>query len=207
MDAQIESILREVDPDGNAILVVTADHGEEFFERGHVGHRFSLHAELQRIPLLIRTPGAEPRRVHAPVSLIDVLPTLLDLVGAPAPGDIEGRSLVPYLEGRFEPRIRPVLAHRAHAFLPARELYAVVDRSWKLILDGDSAELFDRAQDPLEEQDVSGEHPAQVERLRNIIDRWSESARDAETTEVTLDPAQISELRALGYAESPTLGP
>lgn len=83
-------------------LVVSSDHGEAFGEHGVSFHRTSVYDEQLRVPLLVRTPGVAPASVGGPVGLVDLYPTLLELLGLPdaaaAPGR-HGRSLVPVLQG------------------------------------------------------------------------------------------------------------
>jgi len=68
-----------------ATVVVFADHGEEFFDHGDLEHGHTLYDELLRIPFIVKSPGLAPRRVATPVSLLDLTPTVLDLLGAPDP--------------------------------------------------------------------------------------------------------------------------
>ena len=89
------------------LIVVTADHGEAFFEHGRYGHRFDLHDEALRIPLLVWAPGRVQagRVIDDAVSITDVLPTLMDYAGLPADPALDGRSLKPLLDGgRLAPR-------------------------------------------------------------------------------------------------------
>jgi arylsulfatase A-like enzyme len=79
----------------NTILVVTSDHGEEFKEHGLIGHEKTLFQEVTRVPLLIALPGqTAPAEVDEAVSLVDLAPTLLSLIGRPVPASFEGRSLL-----------------------------------------------------------------------------------------------------------------
>jgi arylsulfatase A-like enzyme len=92
--------LAEVGRLERALVVVTADHGEEFFEHQRRGHRQTLYDEVLRVPLLVRPPaGAAAREVRAQVSLSDLMPTLLDYAGAETPDSVHGRSLRPAIEG------------------------------------------------------------------------------------------------------------
>jgi arylsulfatase A-like enzyme len=79
----------------NTLLVVTSDHGEEFFEHGSIGHRKSLYEESIRIPLIMSFPGRVPSgvRVNSPSRIYDILPTIMDLLELPAPPLLSGRSL------------------------------------------------------------------------------------------------------------------
>ena len=81
-------------------VILVSDHGEAFEpERGRIHHCGRLHADQIRIPMLARVPGFEPRRVDAPVSLVDVLPSVLDLLGLAAPANLDGVSLAGAMRG------------------------------------------------------------------------------------------------------------
>lgn len=84
-------------------VVVFADHGESLGENGRFGHGESLAAEELHVPLLVRVPGGTARTVAAPVSLLDVLPTVLELANTTPPAEARGQSLVPWLWGETGP--------------------------------------------------------------------------------------------------------
>ena len=85
----------------NSIIIVLSDHGEELGERGLFNHRFSLNDAVLKVPLLVRMPeGAHGgRRISEWVSLLDIMPTLLEVVGAELPAGTRGKSFVAALEG------------------------------------------------------------------------------------------------------------
>lgn len=154
-DAQLARLFAALDP--SAIVVVTSDHGEEFGEHGLRFHARSLYNQVVRIPLIIRLPGVAPRVVETPVSLVDVMPTLLELAGVEGPVGMNGRSLVPALRGGSAP-VRPVLIELAHDHQIKRDMAAVVSAPWKVIWDreanawsvyalDDVADVRDRAGD------------------------------------------------------------
>jgi len=91
-------------------FIITADHGEAFGEHQTWDHSKTVYQELIRVPLWIRVPGVEPRQVKEPVSLIDLGPTLLDLMGQATPGHYMGQSLVPFLRGESPVLTRPIVA-------------------------------------------------------------------------------------------------
>lgn len=103
VDEHVGQILRTVDALGLAdttAIIVTADHGDEFFEHGGKGHRRTLYREVMHVPLIVRAPGVPPGRVvTAPVSLVDVMPTALELAGAAAPPGMDGESLLALTRG------------------------------------------------------------------------------------------------------------
>ena len=103
----------------HTLVVVVGDHGEAFFEHGRYGHRYDLHDEVLRIPLIVWAPGRVPagRVIDENVSIIDVLPTLMDYAGLPPDPALDGRSLKPLIDGgHLAPR--PVTA--ALSFFPPK---------------------------------------------------------------------------------------
>jgi arylsulfatase A-like enzyme len=93
--------LHELDLDRNTLLVITADHGEEFLEHGYKSHRYTLFEEVLDVPLIFRFPGVIEGRRRFPqlVRQIDIMPTILSLVGIRPPPEVMGRDLGPLLRG------------------------------------------------------------------------------------------------------------
>lgn len=143
-------------------IVMTADHGEAFFEHGMSWHGSELWEELVHVPLFVYVPGAEPRRVSQKRSHIDIVPTVLELMGVPLPedGGLRGTSLLDdvYLPSDAEHAERDVYidmpqgpfnsVRRAHISGPSPGM--------KLIHSGGyNYQLFDLAADPDEKKDLS----------------------------------------------------
>src|SRR6185436_14206511 len=99
IDDQVQKLHDALDWSRDTILFVVSDHGEEFMEHGGTGHRPTLYYELNHVLMLVVAPGITPRRIATNVSLVDVLPTLLDLAGLPAISGGDGASLRPLLVG------------------------------------------------------------------------------------------------------------
>ena len=132
-------------------LIVMADHGEAFGEHGRLRHATTLYDELLRVPLLAHVPGVTPQRVTAPVSLMDLGPTVLDLMGQSTPGHFLGQSLVPYLRGLEPVLSRPIVAEgrgKQALLLPDGRKVIVDNRSYTL-------ELYDLGADPGEEHNLA----------------------------------------------------
>lgn len=188
------------------IVVFTSDHGEEFWERGRFGHGFTLHDEVLRVPLVLRYPGsAEPgRRVRRPVGTVDVVPTLLDLLGLEAPGAVRGRSL---LEGPPD-AARPLVASLD---LSGQRWESLREGRWKLLRNRDSGEtrLYDTDADPHERAPLrpGADEPARLAlaRLERDLDAITSRAGgfDHAPPEGAAElPEGVGEaLEALGYAE------
>jgi arylsulfatase A-like enzyme len=153
--------------DTNTLFVIYGDHGEAFGQHeGNYGHTLFLYEENIRVPLVVALPGAwhEAKRVQRTASLIDVAPTLLDLLGLKAPEDYQGASLL-------EPRERAALFFTDYS-LP---LAGIRDGRWKLITEVGSsrAKLFDLEADPRETRNVAGQYPEPVTEWRRRLDEWT----------------------------------
>jgi arylsulfatase A-like enzyme len=165
VDREIDRLVRALDETGlggKAAVIVTADHGEAFGQHNTPHHNSTLYEELLRVPLMIRAPGSLPRRVVTPVSLVDLGPTVLDLMGAPTPGSFMGESLTPFLRGGDATPTRPILAERryAQAMIFPDNIKAILD--WKK----GTEEIYDLERDPNETKNLCDElGPACAERL------------------------------------------
>ncbi len=147
VDLAVGSLLDALEADGTlaeAIVVLVGVHGEEFFEHGGVGHGVTLHEESLRVPLAIRAPALlAPGRVSVPIDLLDLAPTLADLLGLPFPAAWQGDTLVPVIDDP-QPPPRLVVAYLGDG---AR---AAIVGDLKLILGSgrDSQRFYDLAADP-----------------------------------------------------------
>jgi arylsulfatase A-like enzyme len=193
-----------------SIVIVVADHGEHLDEHDiYFTHRLP-YAECLQVPLMIRLPHAKGAgmRINTPVSLIDVLPTVMDLIGMPVEDAMSGISLTPLMR---EEEIKPRLLFAEYG---ATEQYwgkSVWDADWRYteIMLGEvfTAELFDRSTDPREENDRAAQRPDLVELYAAALDlRFGPERRlvqdkQAAPIPVELDPEVEERLRALGYVD------
>jgi hypothetical protein len=148
------------------ILIVMSDHGEAFGEHESRFHGQTLYEELVRVPLLFRVPGVSPRRIDAPVSLIDLGPTILDLLDLPTPGSYMGQSLVPAILGRSFDLTRPIVAEaqlKCSMLLPDGTK-VIRDRRMNLI------EAYDLRADPKELNDLYD--PSRAASVVGPLDRF-----------------------------------
>lgn len=193
--------LRRPDLLDSTLLIVTADHGEEFGEHGQFSHRFKLYDELLRVPLLIRLPAGQSASqvVTAQVRLLDLVPTILDVLDLGG-GPFEGASLLPLIRGQNE--VSRAAISETH---PETGLYAIRQADWKLILNvhTDAVELYDLRQDPRETTNCANIAPliaSELEaQLRNHLERIG--AGPAAQPETGVDHLTLERLRALGYVE------
>jgi arylsulfatase A-like enzyme len=192
------------------LLVITSDHGEEFWEHGSSGHGYSLYDENLRVPLILRHPSLAPQRIAAQVRLVDLAPTLVDLLGLAVPQAWSGVSLVPWLEGSDQDL--PGFSEAAH-----RPLKALRTPSHKLVLSTapPRLRLFDLGRDPGETRPLAHPSHPRGEPLQRLLRRWIEAnaadRRFASAGAAKLTPQMQRQLAELGYAgdheESRRLGP
>jgi arylsulfatase A-like enzyme len=169
LDAALAGFLEACEAKGwfeDAVVVLCSDHGEAFGEGGRLHHGRSLGDVLIRVPLWVRAPGwPAGKTIDASVSLLDVVPTVLDLCGLPLPEGGDGRSLVPLVLGREGGA--PAVAEerrteRETGFPVDEDLVCVRDERWKWLLVRDRAartsreEVYDLAADPLEANPLPG---------------------------------------------------
>ena len=155
----------------DTVWVLFGDHGEAFGQHpGNFGHTFALYDENVRVPLVVSGHGLArgTQRITEPASLVDIAPTLLDLLGRPIPGEFQGLSL---LEPR--PRVALLLADYSQGWLGLR------DGPWKLVLETDTgrAHLFDLERDPAELHDLSAMFPARRDLYRSHVRGWASAQR------------------------------
>jgi arylsulfatase A-like enzyme len=181
----------------DAIWIVTSDHGEGFDAKKHrVHHGGRLHEDLLRVPLILSAPGRieAGRVVEETVRSIDVLPTVLELLGLPVPGGLNGRSLLGPLRGDGAFPSEAVAEDRQ----PERDLQAMRMSGWKWIAGPKGGELFDLGADPGEE------HPLPVASdpgLRGALERFREAHPLPSRVEADLDATLREHLQALGYGD------
>lgn len=203
VDDALREFLGQLDAEGRldeTILVITADHGEEFMEHGRTGHGYSAYDEQILVPLIIRLPGKRlaGTRVKEPVRSIDILPTLLDLLGVDSDVEMRGQSLVPLMRGGDAPG--PSFVDRGHV-----PKVAIRTERYKVILDTkrNRFEAYDIEKDPDESIDLLRVSPAAVpEELRTALREWLDGLESPENLTETpaLTEEQRKRIEQLGYA-------
>jgi arylsulfatase A-like enzyme len=154
-------------------VVVSADHGEAFGEHGMNQHAHELWEELVRVPLIVRVPGIEPRRVAAPHTHVDLAPTFLELMGQEALAGFQGKSLVAELRGESAGSSRTIALELCPDNVQDGRR-AIVRGKHKLIRWGSGAgyrqALFDLAADPGEKKDLSKADPELLAEMTRALD-------------------------------------
>ena len=195
--------LKAVDLYDNTMIVVTADHGEALGEWNEVGHNISVHYDQINIPLIVKYPGRkESKRIGEVASQVDLLPTILEAAGIPAPQNLPGLSLL-----RLDAEPERLVFSECH-YGPIRTptplspvvQYAVVGKSYKLVKTSSGENrLFDLMQDPTEQ--VEARDPQRFDFMNLALAAWIRKTIPVQGRQQGLNPDQLKRLRSLGYLQ------
>jgi arylsulfatase A-like enzyme len=207
--------LREAGRLERTVFVFAADHGEELYQHnGYLYHSCSVYQTTLHVPLGFAAPGLLPAGARVPqtVELIDVLPTLLELLGLPAPTEQHGRSLVPYLERPGEGGAgKPAFSEYG-----STAIRTVIQGNWKLIHNPDGlspvcipdappdhypigrAELYDLSRDPGETANLAADEPGRVAELAQLLRERFAGLRNRARPQEMSDELK-KKLNELGY--------
>lgn len=209
-DAEIAKLikaLRAYDILDETLVVIFGDHGDEFYEHGSTGHGPSLHRELIHVPLILRYPPQIKAKVCSGdlVSLIDIMPTILDYTELKCSAAMQGMSLRPLIDNKKETLRDFVYAEREQGGL----LQAVISKDHKLIVDlrRNTRQLYCLQNDPEERANL---YPSSgyAALLDTQLDNWqSENERlvselgAGEGSSLEINEQRLRQLKALGYAQ------
>ena len=232
-DGELERLFESIDHlrlAENTVFILTSDHGEAFMEHGVLEHGSRLDEEIVHVPLMFWGRGIPAgRRIHATTSHVDLMPTILELLGVEVPKAREGLSLAGLARGNGNPKVferRPVFSESrlGYALGPNRVLQPFPSPSFLVRVGGlklarypqnDGAvhyELYDVHADPRERNDLFDPNSDASQQLIELVESYDERGKrirakltghaPAEPPEqVFLDPRQQQKLRALGYLE------
>ena len=216
MDYLFGAVMRKLRERGllaRTVIAVAGDHGEGFGEKGEAGHGVFLYDETVRVPLLLFSEGRLPegRVVASRARLIDVLPTLLDLVAVPEPDGLGGESLVDDIRRGKGPLretyLESLYPRENFGWAP---LFGFVSGRRKFIR-APRPELYDLAADPGEKTNVVANEPKEAEGMKSRLERFLASAGAGPSAgSRTLSADEEARLRSLGYvnyAEKDAAGP
>ncbi len=210
---ELRNSLKELGVWDDALIIFVSDHGEGLGEHRFGGkpfweHGYALTQTQVHVPLIFRWPGhLEPgRRIREVVGLIDLMPTLLEMLSIEPPPGIQAESFYGLLRGG-EWRPRPLLSEKMKQ-MP--QIKSLVSGPWKLMGDIEQNQwaLYNYEQDPLERQNVSAQYAAKfhemLEYLRDLDEMNVELAKNVDAQDTGLTPRDIQRLRSLGYIDGPT---
>lgn len=212
MDDGLDRVLTALDNRGlsdSTLLIFLSDHGEGFDPaRGRVHHGGRLDEDQVRIPLLVSGPGVRPGRSDTPASLVDIMPTVLDLCRLPIPGGMDGRSFAPALRGKEEAHSRAIYAMEHYYWWEAGRRFdlpeateeplsmAVIRGNGWFQRQRSGVRLYDMAKDPLQKRNLAAESPlvSEFNRLAEARESYRGDAPSREQQKELND-----QLRSLGY--------
>ena len=164
LDRNLQKLFDKLDELGiknNTIIIITSDHGEEFYEHGGFGHSATLYEEVIHVPFIVHYPKEFiPQRIEERVEIISILPTVLDVLNMAIPEDIDGASLVPLIKNTGEYKRRYAVSQiSGRPYLDQPDQYSISDGSWKLIEVSPEKEdmpssLFNLKTDPQEQNNL-----------------------------------------------------
>ncbi len=206
-DEQVGRLLRFLKDKGlyrNTLIILSGDHGESLGEHGEKTHGFFIYNATMRVPLIIRLPeSTSARTVADPVSLVDLMPTVLSALGLEIPSPVQGKSLLPAIREDKGDANRNLYGE---TYLPRlhfnwSELRGAENTKYHFI-DAPRPELYDLTKDPGETHNLFAERKAVAQemhaKLAGLIRDYSAGKELAEKT--GLDPEMMERLKALGYA-------
>jgi len=208
MDYVVGLVMRKIkDRDllGRTLVVVAGDHGEAFGEKGEAGHGVFLYDATLRVQLIVYAEGHLPAQttVAARVRLVDVLPTVLDLLDKPAPAGIDGTSLIPYVVKKS----RKDLDAYIETYYPKENfgwapLTGLISGSLKYVR-APREEVYDLRADPAEERNLIAAEPKKAEALRAGLDRLIKESLipGSSSGKLALTAEEQARLRSLGYVD------
>jgi tetratricopeptide (TPR) repeat protein len=204
--------LKEQNLLGTTLIVLAGDHGEAFGEKQEEGHGVFIYDSTMRVPLIFFAENNLPpgKLIEARVRLVDIMPSVLDMLNMPVPADIQGISLLPYIEGKK----KQDLSSYIESYYPREnygwsELVGLIDGDWKYIK-APQQELYNLDQDPQEENNLFQEERQVIQEKRDKLEEIIQnSASSLIAGKRDLTDEEKEKLRSLGYvstSESPLGG-
>ncbi|MFZ1946415.1 MAG: sulfatase-like hydrolase/transferase [bacterium] len=195
------------------LVVLVSDHGEGLGEHGEATHGLLLYEATIKVAFIISPAAKSPfgrkatlgRRSGQTVRLTDLHPTVLEMLGLKQDGAVDGRSLVPLLEGRQLPPevayFESMSAYFAYRWSPLR---GVTFNGWKYIF-APAEELYYLRDDPSESRNLAGENPGKAAEMKAALTDAAREEPQARASQTAVSPEEAQKLRALGYVStSPT---
>jgi arylsulfatase A-like enzyme/Tfp pilus assembly protein PilF len=180
------------------IVVMAGDHGEGLGEHKEQTHSLFIYNATQHVPLMIRLPKEKPKRIKGIVSLVDVVPSVLEWLGIQPDQNLQGRSLIPMIEGKDTSRVaysESIFPELHYGFSPLRR----VSTDQYEFIDAPNQELYDNVNDRSELKNLIKEKPEIADALHKKLDEILKSLQTDTKQTQKMDPEAEEKLRALGY--------
>jgi len=205
MDSEIGRLISGLQNAGlmdRTIIILAGDHGEALGEKREIDHGLFIYESTLRVPLIVYGPllPSPGTVVESRVRLIDILPTVLELLKIKPPKDISGQSLLPYIRRRQKADLQSY----AESYFPLEnfgwsELIGLIDGQWKFIR-APEPELYDLASDPHEEKNIINEQAKLAQSLnKKLLDVVAKIEADRPNPQHQLTREEEMKLRSLGY--------
>jgi len=206
VDGYIEKLYKEFKWNKNTLLIITSDHGEGLWDHGWMDHGHSLYYEEIHVPLIIRYPELKKRiNVYTPVSTIDILPTIRDIIGLPLSKTEEGKSLLPLIQGRKNKlNERYLYLHLWKKVRREIEIDGVIHGRWHFILNMRRQRmLFDLSKDKKEKFNIYNGKKKLGKKLENQFFKFYINCKKFAKveTKLKLNKKEINKLKSLGYVD------
>ncbi len=200
---QVVARLKRLGMYDSSLIIVTGDHGEMLGEHGETTHMFFIYQSAMKVPLVCKLPGSHAARtVDDLASIIDIVPTVCDLLDITPPAGIQGKTLAPYFSSKPpQPEDRYLYCESLYPTkYEANSLLGVIGRQWKYI-QTTRPELYDLQQDPGEDTNLIESRPDQARAIKEYLAQiLAQSVRVAKPPEDTpLDAESLRHLQSLGY--------
>ena len=210
VDSSIGKLFQKFEPDDNTLIVITADHGEEFLEKDQLGHGSNLYRETINIPLIVKLPQCSQKaEVSRHVSLVDVMPTILQSINIKPPEQTLGKSLLQtngllfWLKKKLF--ISDTVQYKFSEMDTVATLKTIISPEWKYIYNykRETGQLFNIQADSLELNDLVDNRVEESSQLKERLLRWVSKATKYPTRkqEFQLTPKEKEKLQGLGYIQ------
>lgn len=203
-DDQIGKLLKKFEENqllNNSIILFTSDHGEEFLEHSGFGHGKTLYNEVIKVLFLLYTPNILPNgKINQPVEVVDIMPTLLDIMGIEIHEEISGKSIVQFL--KTNEKSSSVQYAQMRPFLKSEEwIRAFYLEHYKLIISKNKKELYKLDTDPKEKNNIAEQKPELLFKIQNEMENFEQNLTKRKISPKIAPSQKTREiLRSLGYA-------
>lgn len=188
----------------SALIIILGDHGEGLGQHGENEHNFFIYQSTIKVPLIIKPPHSQkPRKIDTQVGLIDIMPTMLEMLDIDAPPEIQGRDITALLEQNSNPAATKQTPYYCESLYPTKyncnPLYGITSRPWKYIWTT-KPELYNLQTDPGEKNNLIGAEPAEAENLQKKLKHILATQSSDHTDNILdLDAQTTARLESLGY--------
>jgi len=205
LDRKISLLFKKLPIDENTLIIITADHGEEFLEHNDFTHGNNLYNQTVKIPLIIRLPASMNIKgisIEENVGIIDIFPTILDILNIPIELKLDGKSFLPLIENRKSSDKRIIVSE---LYREEANILSLIQGKWKYIHDykENKAELYDLKMDRDEKINLIDKNPAIRSNMENQLKKYLESVKGRKIKPKVINPDEdtLKRLKSLGYVD------